>query len=70
MSKRGIIRLIIGSKKALTSGGWFTFKTLTFNSAFINTSLRKMSKRVERDGAYKVGKMKAFTRRTLSNRVE
>lgn len=37
MSKLGIIRLIIGSKKALTSGGWFTFKTLTFNSAFFAT---------------------------------
>ena len=37
MSKRGIIRLIIRSKKALTSGGWFTFKTLTINNAFIGT---------------------------------
>lgn len=36
----------------------------------MNTSLRKMSKRVERDSAYKVGKMKAFTSHNLSNRVE
>ena len=40
-----------------------------YECAYMNTSLQKMSNRVERECAYKVAKMKAFTSRNLSDSV-